>query len=126
MPVVIQTDRVNRIGDSGCSIEPESQRIGGEDTWFIIHGKRQDNVTVNLIRPNERDPLRVDAIMKRTFFNSGSNFRSGEPFIRTTYADYERFPTGLYTIQLKIGGNTYNGSWIVSRRDQYRIWVYCR
>jgi len=124
--IVIHTDRVNSIGNSGCSIEPESQRIGGEDMWFLIHGRRQDSVTVSLFRPNERNPLRVVLHGKRTFLNSGSNFRSGDPFIIQGYGSNERFPTGTYTIRLKVGSNTYNGSWTVSRRDQYRIWLYCR
>ncbi len=124
--VVIQTDRVNRIGNSGCSIEPESQRIGGEDTWFLIHGRRQDDVTVSLTRPNERTPMSVTLKGKRTFFNSGSNFRSGDPFIIQGYGSNERFPTGTYTIQLRLGNSRYNISWNARSRDQYRIWVYCR
>ena len=124
--VVIQTDRVNSIGNSGCSIEPESQRIGGEDMWFLIHGRQQDAVTVTLIRPSQQIPLRVVERGKRTFMNSGSNFRSGDPFIIQFYGSNERFPTGTYTIQLRKGSNRYIVSWNVSRRDQYRIWVYCR
>lgn len=124
--VVIQTDRVNRIGNSGCSIEPESQRLGSEDTWFLILGRRQDSVTVSLTRPNERIPLRVVSKVKRSFVNSGSNFRAGDPFILQSYGSNQRFPTGLYTIQLTLGSNRYNVSWNVSNRDQYRIWVICR
>ena len=123
--VVIQTDRINRIGNSGCSIEPESQRLGGEDTWFLIFGRRQDDVIVSLIRPNERNPLGVVSKNKRIFLNSGSNFRSGDPFILQSYRSNQRFPTGVYTIQLRLGNNRYNASWNVSNRDQYRIWVYC-
>ena len=107
-------------------LNPNHNASGARILGFSYWGRRQDSVLISLIRPNERIPLRVVSKVKRTFVNSGSNFRSGDPFILQSYGSNQRFPTGLYTIQLTLGSNRYNVSWNVSSRDQYRIWVICR
>ncbi len=116
---VIETDEPYAIAAAGCIVLPDSSRGNDMDINFIIAGERHDDVTVDLYRPNEENPLRVDRQLDKTFIDTG------DVYILQVYRWNQWFPTGVYTIEVKLDGRSHKMAWNVAERAEYNVHVYC-
>ena len=117
--VVIETNEPHAIMDLGCIVVPDSSRGNDMDISFVIAGERHDDVIVDLYRPNEENPLRVDRQLDKTFIDTG------DVYILQVYRWNQWFPTGIYTIEVKLDRKSYKMAWNVTERAEYNVHVYC-
>ncbi len=67
---------------------------GSSNMAFVITGEARGDVFVDLYRPNENQPLRVDGTYHKTFIDTG------DPYLHQVYGWRVGFPSGIYTIDL--------------------------
>ncbi len=116
--VVIETGELFIIEDTGCRVIVDSRR-GDIDINIIITGERLSDVTVDLYRPNETNPLRVEGQLDKTFIDTG------ESYLHQYYRWNQWFPNGIYTIEVKIDRKVYKMAWNMTERVDYNIFVAC-
>ena len=116
--VVIGTGDIHIIEDTGCRVVIDSRR-GDMDINIIITGDRMGDVTVDLYRPNENNPLRVEGQLDKTFIDTG------EAYLHQYYRWNQWFPNGIYTIEVKIDRSTYKIAWNMTERIDYNVFVAC-
>ena len=116
--VVIETGSHYRIKDN-CYITTESRRGNEMDIRIILQGPRQDDVTVDLYRPNEENPLRVAGQSLGKFIDSE------EIYINQYYRWNQWFPTGIYAIEVKLDGQVYKVAWNVTERTDHLVRFRC-
>lgn len=116
--VVIETGEPYAIMDLGCIVVPDSRR-GDMDINIIITGDRMSDVTVDLYRPNEENPLRVEGQLDKTFIDTG------DAYLHQYYRWNQWFPNGIYTIEVKVDRKSYKLAWNMAERIDYNIFVSC-
>ena len=114
---IVETDEPYLLDN--CIVVPDSSRSTDMDINIIIAGDRKDDVTVDLYAPTQESPLRVDRQLDKTFIDTG------EPYIAQFYRWNQWFPSGLYTIEVKLDGVSHRLAWSVSERAQYNVYVSC-
>jgi hypothetical protein len=92
---------------------------GDADLYVIISGESRDEVIVDIFRPSENSPLRVEGQLDKTFIDSG------DPYIHQYYRYNIGWPMGLYNLQIDYGGETTKVAWQMEERGSYRIYVQC-
>ncbi len=115
---VIETGEGFIIEDTGCHVIVDSRR-GDMDINIIITGERLSDVTVDLYRPNETNPLRVEGQLDKTFIDTGGSY------LHQYYRWNQWFPNGIYTIEVKIDRKVYEIAWNMTERVDYNIFVAC-
>lgn len=85
--VIIETDEAHLIEGITCAVAPSARR-GDMDMNIIITGGRQGDVLVDLYRPSDQNPLRVEAQYDKAFIDSG------DAYIHQVYRWNVSFPTG--------------------------------
>lgn len=115
---IIETEARYTIEDNNCSLYPAAKR-GDMDVNVILTGDRQDDIIVDIYRPNDQYALRVDSQYLKTFIDSD------DLYILQVYRWNMSFPTGLYTIEVTLDDETHRIGWNVTERAEYNIYVRC-
>lgn len=68
---------------------------GDSDLSVVISGERRSDTWVDIFRPNEPNPLQVNAQYDKTFIDTG------EPYILQTYYWNTWWPTGTYQLEIR-------------------------
>jgi hypothetical protein len=104
--------------ETGCSIVASVNR-GDADVQFIIYGEDRNDTLVDIIRPSDANPLRVEGQFDKTFTDTG------EPYIQQYYRFNVSWPAGIYTIQIQYEGETRLYAWDKPDQGDFLIYVAC-
>jgi len=115
---VIISDEAYFDSTTDCIVVVSSRR-GDMDIQFIINGEDRRQVFVDLYRPTDTEPLRVEGQLDKTFIDTG------EPYIQQYYHWGLYWPTGVYEIELSRNGNTTRLAWDNQVQAEYNIYVQC-
>jgi hypothetical protein len=103
---------------TGCDIVFDIAR-GDMDINLILTGDNRNSVVVDLYRPNETNPLRVEGQLDKTFIDTG------DPYIHQYYSFGLFWPLGIYQLEMQAGGETSMLAWELKDRGDYNIFVLC-
>ncbi|MBZ0300873.1 MAG: SH3 domain-containing protein, partial [Anaerolineae bacterium] len=103
---------------TGCIVVFDRKR-GDMDMALILSGDKQNDLYVDLYRPNETRPLRVEGQLDKTFMDTG------DPYIHQYYSWSVGWPTGTYQLEISVGDQTSRLAWEMSERGDYNIYVMC-
>ena len=115
---LVETDASVLVPGTACIIAPNLKR-GDMDINIIITGGRKDDVKVDLYRPDDENPMRVDGQLDKTFIDTG------DTYIFQYYYWNTWFPTGIYTVQVEIDDQIQKVAWNVTERADYNVFVLC-
>lgn len=116
---VMTIDKTYHDVPTGCYITFDMKR-GNMAVNFILSGKKRDDVLVDLYRPKEIRPLRVEAQLDKTFIDTD------EPYIYQYYSYNVSWPLqGRYQLELTLNGKTRKLAWEFDTRGEYNIYVEC-
>ncbi|MEO8612488.1 MAG: SH3 domain-containing protein [Chloroflexota bacterium] len=115
---VIKVDEPYLDAKTGCGIAFDVKR-GDADINLILTGEKRSDLVVDLYRPNESHPLRVEGQLDKTFIDTG------DPYIYQYYRYNVSWPTGVYQLELTINGETSKLAWELETRGDYSIYVVC-
>lgn len=105
--------------ENSCFIIGDPKR-GDMDVSIIISGEKQDDLLVDIYRPNETRPLKVEAQLDKTFTDTG------DLYILQYYAYNVSWPlNGLYQLEYTLDGTTKKVAWEFDTRAEYNIFVQC-
>ena len=116
---LIETGETHYILETGCVVVPDSKRSSDLDITIIITGDNKDDVVVDLYRPDNDTPLKVQGQLDKTFIDTGDSY------IHQYYYWNTWWPTGIYTIVVEMDRNVYKIAWNVVDRDDYNVFVNC-
>ncbi|MBW4437898.1 MAG: SH3 domain-containing protein [Pleurocapsa minor GSE-CHR-MK-17-07R] len=105
--------------ETDCEVQISNDR-GDMDMYILIAGENQDNVVVDLYRPNETRALPVAGQNLAEFIDS-----EGEFYIYQYYSWSIGWPLGMYNIEYAIDDVTRRLGFEVSERGEYTVRVYC-
>lgn len=103
---------------TGCSLSARVKR-GDKALYFILQGKKQFDITIDIIRPNDSNPLRVEAQEEQVFIDSA------DTYVLQYYSYGVSWPKGVYTFILSYNGKTSRLAWDMKVDANYRIFVDC-
>jgi len=116
---VIKVDEPYLDVPTGCYIVFDMKR-GDMDVHFILSGKKQSDILVDIYRPKETRPLKVEAQLEKTFTDTN------EPYIYQYYSYNVSWPSqGRYQLELTFNGKTRTLAWEFGTRGAYNIFVQC-
>lgn len=115
---VISTDEPYLDTRTGCAVVFDVRR-GSADLQFILAGDSSRDVKVDITRPNETVPLRVQGQLDKTFIDTG------EPYVQQYYGFSIGWPLGVYQIDIEYNGASSRLSWDMTERASYNIYVQC-
>ncbi|MBI5667303.1 MAG: SH3 domain-containing protein [Chloroflexi bacterium] len=115
---VINVDEAYFDPRTGCAIAFNVKR-GDPDMNILLSGERRGDVVVDLYRPNETRPLRVEGQLDKTFIDTG------DAYIHQYYSWNVGWPAGTYQLELKLDGKTSKLAWEMKERADYYIYVMC-
>ena len=116
---VIDVDKGYVDAPTGCSVVFDMKR-GDMEVNFVLSGKKYRDILVDIYRPKETRPLRVEAQLDKTFTDTG------DPYIYQYYAYNVSWPLqGRYQLELTIGGKTRKLAWEFKARGAYNVFVNC-
>jgi uncharacterized protein YraI len=115
---VISTDDATNDPATGCIVAFDIKR-GDQDLDVILAGDGMNDVIVDVFKPNQSQPVRVDAQLDKTFIDTG------DPYIHQIYGWRENWPTGVYQIEVSRNGASSRLAWALERQGDYSIYVYC-
>jgi hypothetical protein len=116
--LVIETDEVYRNEEMGCFVAFDIQR-GDTDMNIIIAGDRQNDIFVDLYRPNETSPLDVEGQLNKNFTDTG------EPYIHQYYNWGLYWPRGIYQLEIRLDDESVMLAWELEEDGEYNIFVVC-
>lgn len=116
-------------------IEPEEQfvlglgtdcalasRIHGDEVMYIATvkaGPAQNDMDVHLYLPFDEEALEIDQVVNKRFTDNNSTY------ILQHHPSNVIYPTGIYTIEISIGGGTYRVGFNAQKKAVYVIHVAC-
>lgn len=103
---------------TGCIVVLRTRR-GSADLSLAISGKKLDEVVVDVYRPGDSAPLRVNAQYDKTFIDTG------EPYIHQSYYLTSWWPTGVYQIELTLAGKSSRIGFSIPESGDHTIFVMC-
>jgi hypothetical protein len=115
---VIPTDEIYEDERTGCRIAFDIKR-GDMRLNIILAESGRNDVVVDLYRPNETNPLRVEGQLDKTFIDTG------EPYVHQYYDFRVSYPMGVYQLEISYGGETSVLAWELETRGDYNIFVLC-
>jgi len=116
---VIKVDKPYLDVPTGCFVVFDMKR-GDMDVNFILSGKKQSDILVDIYRPKEAHPLKVEAQLEKAFSDTN------EPYIYQYYAYNVSWPSqGLYQLELTLDGTTRKLAWEFETRGTYNIFIQC-
>lgn len=115
---VVRTDNSYTDPRTGCYIAFNIKR-GTTEVQLILAGKKQSDVLVDLYRPKEARPLRVEAQFDKTFIDTN------EPYILQYYSYGVSWPKGMYQLEIKLGEATSTIAWELTDPGAYDVYVVC-
>ncbi len=116
---VIKVDEPYFDVDTSCFIIFDPKR-GDMDINIIIAGEKQNDLLVDIYRPNETRPIKVEAQLDKAFSDTG------DPYILQYYSYSVSWPlNGLYQLEYTIDGTTKKVAWEFETRGEYNIFVQC-
>lgn len=115
---LIKTEEIHRDENTGCAVVVDGKR-GDRDFAIILAGAKNDDVNVDVFRPNESVPLRVQAQLDKTFIDTG------DPYILQYYSWRIGWPNGLYRFEISLNDNTSMLAWQMEEGGDYNLHVYC-
>jgi Bacterial SH3 domain len=116
---VISVDDTHFDAPTGCYIAFDQKR-GDMAVNIIIYGKKRNDVLVDLYRPADTKPLRVDAQYDKTFTDTN------DPYIDQYYAWSVSWPLqGRYQLEVVLDGTTRKFAWEFKEKGDYAIFVGC-
>ena len=116
---VVVTGEAYFVEGADCVLVPDASRSSDMDITIIITGERKNDVRVDLYRPDNETPLRVEGQLDKTFIDTGSTY------IHQYYRWNVWWPTGIYTIDVESGGSLTKIAWNVAERADYNVFVSC-
>lgn len=114
----IPVDEAYADSKTGCVIAFDIKR-GNMDMNIILAGDSRGEVTVDLYRPKESAPLKVEGQLDKTFIDTG------DPYIHQYYRYNLGWPKGLYNLEISRGSLTSKLAWELETTGDYNIFVYC-
>jgi hypothetical protein len=116
---VIKVDEPYLDVPTGCYIVFDMKR-GDMNVNFILSGKKQSDILVDIYRPKETRPLKVEAQLDKTFSDTN------DPYIYQYYAYNVSWPSqGRYQLELTFNGKTRKLAWEFKTQGEYNIYVQC-
>jgi hypothetical protein len=115
---VIPTDDIYIDARTGCMVGFNIKR-GEMDMSVILDGSRRGDVVVDLTRPRETIPLKVEAQLDKEFIDTG------DPYLLQYYRWNVRFPLGVYTLDIALDGKSSKVAWEADVEGEYNIYVTC-
>lgn len=115
---IIDLDEWYTDREAGCEVLVESSR-GSMDMVVIIAGDRQDDVVVDLYRPNETRALPVEGQLLKEFIDTK------ELYIHQYYGWNIGWPFGMYNLEYSIDDLTRRLGFEIEDRGEYLIRVNC-
>ncbi len=115
---LIKAEAVHQDENTGCIIVVDGKR-GDRDLAVVMAGEQQGDVKVDVFRPNENIPLRVQAQLDKTFIDTG------DTYIYQYYSWRIGWPNGLYRFEVSLENNTSMLAWQMEEAGDYTIHVYC-
>jgi hypothetical protein len=115
--VIITDERFND-ERTGCTLFIRPKR-GDMEVRFILSGDNKRDITADLYRTGDTNPLNVEGQLDKNFTDTD------EPYIDQYYSWGLYWPTGVYNIEFEFGGETSMLAWEVEDRDDYVIFIDC-
>jgi hypothetical protein len=103
---------------TGCVLLLSTDR-GDNDLDVIITGARLGNVWVDVYRPNEANPMRVDSQYDKTFIDTG------DVYILQTYNWRTYWPNGVYQVEVSVGNASSITAFDIKASGSHQVWVMC-
>lgn len=116
--VMIDLDDGYEDEDLGCVILFDVKR-GDPNVVIVIAGRNQEEVVVDLFRPNTTSPLTVEAQLEKEFTDTD------EPYILQYYSYNTSWPMGLYNLEVTVDGVSRLFAWEMEDKADHAIHVYC-
>lgn len=116
---IIATDEAYTDLATLCIVAFDIKR-GDQSMSIILAGDGRSGVVVDLFKPNQTQPVRVNAQYDKTFIDTG------DPYIHQTYGWGEYWPTGVYQLEISRNGETSRLAWELEQQGDYNIFVYCQ
>ena len=116
---VAETGEQLYIFSARCVVVPDLSRSSSMDINVILTGDRQNDVQVDIYRPENDKPLPVNRQLDKTFIDTGGSY------ILQTYHWNTWWPTGVYTVDVKLGSQFEKIAWNVTERADYNLFVSC-
>jgi hypothetical protein len=116
--LVIDIDETYRNEEMGCAVIFDIQR-GDSVVSIIMAGDRRNDIFADLYRPNESNPLTVDATYDKTFIDTG------DPYVQQYYHWGLYWPAGVYQLEVTVDDETVLLAWELDDPGEYTIFVIC-
>lgn len=103
---------------TGCVLALRTSR-GDSSFEFAISGEHHEDVWVDIFRPGDTSPVRVDAQYDKEFLDTK------DPYIHQVYYWTTWWPIGTYNIELRLGDATSMIAFDITENADHLIYVHC-
>jgi hypothetical protein len=116
--VVIDVDDGYEDEELGCIIVFDIKR-GDTDLNIVMAGSNQDDLVVDLFRPNTTTALPVEAQLDKTFIDTN------DPYVLQYYRYNTSWPLGDYKLEVELNGVSRLFGFEMEEKGDYTIHIYC-